>query len=324
MLQLLCSALTAAETTMLRGESGALAGLPECDDLLEYDSSEQLRTAGSKRLEAQAGEIRAKLAQDNSFVLAAYLGDVLNDMRTGIHNYSRLSAKLDKYVSPWVFQQAFAYGHGQQRLHTFYDGREQQCASDYLNMLLERLNKERPLISETFTASFERYSECEGCSYQGSKTPEEQTSLDIFVTHKRGTKTLDELIEQSLSSRLDGHECSKCKEIGTTVRHTTLTHLPRQLFINIRRLNNGVDKNTASVDVQPEEEVLVAETRYRLRGMIRHKGNADGGHYTAFREMDREWYHIDDKYVSEVSVKKMKDHRRDGQSAMVMLEKVEE
>ncbi|GAB7358457.1 hypothetical protein MBLNU230_g2521t1 [Neophaeotheca triangularis] len=296
--QLLSSALTASEITVLHGGQGGIPdGLPGYDTLLEYDNS-HLRTTASRKLESQASHVRNVFAKDDKLEIATYLGSLLEDMRTGIYGDSRLSVKKDNYVTPWLFQQAVAHGHGSEPWQRFHDGQEQQCVSDYLSAVMERLGKERPSIASSFTSVSEQHNVCGNCNYKGSTTPETETSLNVAVTHKKGKKLLSELIKDSLSSELDGYTCSKCHETNTTVRYKTFTSLPRELFVNMRRLIDGVTKNEAHVNLQAEEHVMVLGTKYTLRALIRHRGDGNGGHYTAFRKMDGKWYHIDDKNVT--------------------------
>lgn len=109
-----------------------------------------------------------------------------------------------------------------------------------------------------------------------------------------------------------------CKATKTTTRIT----VPECLFITIGRekYENGVLKKDETSIKIPEIFTLSDSIDYALKGIVRHSGNGNGGHYTAYTKFQSDWF-----YISDSSVQKQTnlETTKDTDSTILLYERVE-
>jgi ubiquitin C-terminal hydrolase len=189
----------------------------------------------------------------------------------------------------------------------YFDEFEQRDASDFFNDLLESLSLEGGEdLKKTLEIEFSSNLLCDVC-----KTPN-------FKVNKEVSFMIDCNENQSISSkigkfyenfRLEGenrYECVICAQKQNASQITTLKYLPETFIITIKRftysvlegrtikLNTkiGIEKE---IDVQTEDQEL---SRYYLKGIIVHIGDADSGHYYYIKKESARWLLINDEEIS--------------------------
>lgn len=265
-------------------------------------------------------------------------------LRALLHRMRQYKTKAQsEKVTGYLFQQILAYGEeGGSREHL--DGRAQEDCYEYFDALLSGIkynsgedptdeeSAEKPaIIDSLFDLKSETASLCsnESCNHKGAVQEETSSAYTICAPGKKAT--LEDLLEQSNVSQLD-LPCPKCG--GTVQRVTEFTEIADNFVLHINRVaKDGTTKIKTAIEL-PFQPIKLCGKEYVLNAIIRHKGNSvQAGHYTIYRKRSRDWnteaqgnsswYHIDDEEVSAINPKDIKDHGRNGQSAMLLFKTVE-
>ena len=149
-----------------------------------------------------------------------------------------------------------------------------------------------------------------------------QTDCDLCPKAADGSKggviTLERCLDLFTSPEtLDDEDlwrCSHCKELRKASKKTDFWRLPPLLIVHLKRFSSHSgrmrDKLTDFVDFPLEgldmtKRVLSNETGedliYDLYAVSNHFGSLGGGHYTAYAQVDGEWYNFDDARVTKVA-----------------------
>ena len=180
---------------------------------------------------------------------------------------------------------------------------------------------------------------------------------------KRSLHTIDQLLQFSVRSVASGYYCPKCDDLwekqksnftdpetrkaaisekqGKLARQwTNLQTLPEVMFMYIKRFDykdNRAVKDSTYVEVAEEinvESLLdktgsVADrqnTRYRLRSVISHSGEAAFGHYRTHVRSTEEgqdtWYCIDDELSEEVDFETINNDQEDWTPYLLCWERI--
>ena len=98
---------------------------------------------------------------------------------------------------------------------------------------------------------------------------------------------------------LDGDRCRRCGTENTRQKTTEVVSWPQALVLNVKRFEQDawtgerskIETHIAFDVVMP----LPGSPPFRLRGVVIHSGDFEGGHYTAVvRGRDDVWYYCDD------------------------------
>ena len=217
----------------------------------------------------------------------------------------------------------------------------QQDVYDFMTILFERLQEEmkntrlKNLIKEFFEFKTVTEITCTKCNRKKQKP---ETSL-ILALDVRGKKNIIESLRSFTNQETlqgdNAYECSYCREKVTANKKDILSRLPNQLIICLKRFEkmfgadgfvcqkvNSYCEFPADLDLR---EFTATDGRvgmwpedffkYKLRGIIVHMGQLEGGHYYSFIE-DREkkempaelrWFEFNDARVTPFNPKDIPD-----------------
>ena len=107
---------------------------------------------------------------------------------------------------------------------------------------------------------------------------------------------------------LGEHPCSQCRFVGGTERKFNIINAPQLLVMHLGRFTNQFEKIENFVKFTTELRTVHItdgngqQTRYRLTGIIEHKGaSIGGGHYLAFFSIKGKWFEANDSHIRELS-----------------------
>jgi len=93
--------------------------------------------------------------------------------------------------------------------------------------------------------------------------------------------------------------CDCCKKYVISEQKTTLTIIPRQLIIVLKRYTPYGNKLRCSVKYDSELYIKMDTIlKYTLNGIINNSGNLYDGHYTSLVKINKNWYDFDDKNIN--------------------------
>lgn len=137
------------------------------------------------------------------------------------------------------------------------------------------------------------------------KIPKEPKTGQQLLNHwSHFNATPDVLEEDSQSSKWKSLTHYKNGSFYTGMeKYEIVSPLPQNLIIQLDRFDwsssNGGIKNES--EIQFEEELEIANQRYRLIAIVVHQGKTlKGGHYTALVCQDKKWWKCNDSVVSEI------------------------
>ncbi|GAB7325771.1 hypothetical protein MBLNU13_g09862t1 [Cladosporium sp. NU13] len=269
-------------------------------------------------------------------------------LRVLLHRMRQYKSKAQpEKVTGYLFQQILAYGdEDASRQHL--DGRDQQDCYEYFDALLNGIkynsgedptdeeSAEKPaIIDSLFDFKSETASLCsnESCKHKGAV--KEETNSAYTITAPEEKATLMDLLEESNVSPLDPVDmpCPKCG--GPLQRVTEFTEMADNFVLHVNRVANHETGEKIKTAIElPFQPIELCGKEYVLNAIIRHRGNTvQAGHYSIFRKRSRDWnteargtstwYYIDDEDVSTINARDIKDHGRNGQSAMLLFKTVE-
>lgn len=247
------------------------------------------------------------------------------------------------FLTPYIFQQVLAYGdETASRKHL--DGLEQEDCYEYFQAVLAGLkdnsgvdpsdeeSAEKPaIIDSLFEFKTETASVCsdETCGHRGAVVHATDNAQTVQAIKIRRKVTVERLLTESQVSELD-QNCPKCGQ-ETLERVTEFKEVADNFVLHINRVceNQETGKKTKIMNAVelPQKPIEICGRAYVLDAIIRHKGySVSAGHYTILRRRSSDWtindtatwWKFDDHQVSIVDVDEIRDHRNDGQSAMLL------
>ncbi|CAD8136451.1 unnamed protein product [Paramecium octaurelia] len=120
----------------------------------------------------------------------------------------------------------------------------------------------------------------------------------------------------------DTWKCDKCKKSNKSVkRRMFISQTPKYLIIQFKRFTTFPTSQKINDSISYPEKLDIQEfcskglqTQYKLKALITHMGQINGGHYKAYAERYDNWYLFDDENVSKINGKQLSDR-----SAYVLL-----
>ncbi|GAV50855.1 hypothetical protein ZYGR_0AD00380 [Zygosaccharomyces rouxii] len=184
------------------------------------------------------------------------------------------------------------------------------------------LTRDFSVIVDLFQGQYASQLRCKVCNHT-STTYQPFSILAAPVPHAKSCYLLDCFKEFTKLEQLEKDEewlCPYCKKKQPSTKKLTITRLPRNLIIHLKRFDNMLNKNNVLVnypfflDLTPfwandfdgrlppgvTDELpsrgQVAPFKYKLYAVASHSGSLYGGHYTAYvdKGLNKGWYYFDD------------------------------
>ncbi|KAL3233683.1 Ubiquitin carboxyl-terminal hydrolase 4 [Nakaseomyces bracarensis] len=181
------------------------------------------------------------------------------------------------------------------------------------------------VIVDLFQGQYASRLRCQICNTT-STTYQPFSVLSVPVPQKSGAINLLECFNEfTKCETLEVDEqwnCPKCKKKQPSTKQLTITRLPRNLIIHLKRFDNRMNKNNIFVkypftldltsywasdsdgklppgvsDDELPTRGQIPPFRYRLYAVANHYGSLYGGHYTSYvnKGITRGWYYFDDQ-----------------------------
>lgn len=178
------------------------------------------------------------------------------------------------------------------------------------------------VIVDLFQGQYASQLRCQVCGLT-STTYQPFSVLSVPVPHAKSCNIIDCFKEFTKVEKLETDEqwsCPRCKKKQPSTKKLTITRLPRNLIIHLKRFDNMMNKNNVFVkypftlDLTPywandfdgrlppgvtEELPTRGQSppfNYKLYGVASHVGSLYGGHYTSYVDKGpkRGWCYFDD------------------------------
>ena len=201
----------------------------------------------------------------------------------------------------------------------------QQDSQEFFNNFCDKIEnclkntKYKYIIDNIFTGKTCSSVICDECKTISNRF-EDFYNLTLEV---KNISSLYESLQRLISpEKIDNFKCEKCEKNVTISKRTSLAKLPNVLFVHLKRFNmnyetgqtekinskfefpNTLDlkqfcieeitKNTSATnetnEIYPKEDEYY---QYELKGINIHIGNAQGGHYTSFIDVERDGHNND-------------------------------
>ncbi|CAD8054201.1 unnamed protein product [Paramecium sonneborni] len=113
----------------------------------------------------------------------------------------------------------------------------------------------------------------------------------------------------------DTWKCDKCKKTNKSVkRKMFISQTPQYLIIQFKRFTSFPTSQKINDSISYPEKLDIQEfcskglqTKYKLKALITHMGQINGGHYKAYAERYDNWYQFDDEIVTKINGKQLSD-----------------
>ncbi|KAL5475916.1 hypothetical protein EMCRGX_G025794 [Ephydatia muelleri] len=253
-----------------------------------------------------------------------------------------LEGKLQYHV-PEGFWRDFRLWGEQVNLREQYDAFEFfNCLVENLDEGLKAYGSQQ-LLSNALGGSFADQKICKECPHRYSRE-EQFTALNIDIRNKEHLfESLDAFVKGDLLEGANAYHCEKCDKKVNTVKRLCIKKLPKILVIQLKRFDYDWEREMSvkfndyfefprEFDMAPYTASRLAEiegeaisdssgtekerapeestqsTKYVLRGIVVHSGQASGGHYYSFVHIRPsgssayKWYKFDDGEVTEAKI----------------------
>ncbi|CCD22525.1 ubiquitin-specific protease DOA4 NDAI_0A03680 [Naumovozyma dairenensis CBS 421] len=178
------------------------------------------------------------------------------------------------------------------------------------------------VIVDLFQGQYASRLQCKTCIHT-STTYQPFSVLSVPIPKKKNLNLLDCFKDFTKIENLEVDEqwfCPNCKSKQPSTKKLTITRLPRNLIIHLKRFDNNLNKNNNLIDYpfildltqfwaddfdgelppgvtdELPKRGQIPPFKYRLYGAALHFGSLYGGHYTAFvnKGIRNGWYYFDD------------------------------
>jgi hypothetical protein len=193
--------------------------------------------------------------------------------------------------------------------------REQQDAADFLLLLLGRLEKFH--IGSLFAGTIESTYSNASMNFPPLVQTEKFMTLPLAVM---GQHCIDDSLKlHSQPEFISDYRVEGIDHLITVESRNRITELPPYLIVQLKRFDYSIETHQRTkLDQEYEfEDVLdfrgyvsesIPETRYRLKGVIVHQGEADIGHYLSYvRDEGDTWICLNDSGVQIVATAVMRN-----------------
>lgn len=214
--------------------------------------------------------------------LVANIAPFLNNLLPNINQFSDFLARYLEYITKGLYSE--------------YKLKQQYDADEFLMKLFF----DRDIFGnymDNLEMKIYFYGSDEYENYINTSKIDRQKSLILDVKN-----TLHESITEYLINKTD-RPSKHFKGTRLLINLKVFTNIPYSLVIKLGRLNDINNKNTN--EMLMDERIFMIENfvqiPYKLKSMIFHKGDANGGHYICYKKINSEWYELDDINVSKCS-----------------------
>jgi hypothetical protein len=307
------------------------------DKTIYHDAGPDRKLKSKQKNLRAAIKAAAKAGETEKVSTAKHLRSLLHDLREEYHGTA------DRNVSPYLFQSVMAFGHAEDADRANNDlstrqemsGDVQHDSFEYYQSVLNNL-REDPHIADSnglqglFEVETKTQDVCENnvCDHESAHRTASNNYHNVNVPHGKGDQSADfrHMVTSSMKSRRDD-ACPKCGE-QTLITKTTFTKLPDNLVMKINRtaFNERARRATkvaTPVDLDISKPVELGEEKFEIAAVVRHDGDSiTCGHYTIFRKLDGKWFLLNDKECTSKAENEVRDHRRNGKCAMLLLKKL--
>ena len=166
--------------------------------------------------------------------------------------------------------------------------------------------KYKYIISDALMGCMSHSIKCESCGYTSNNF---ENFCDLSLEIKDINTLKQSLLKLNQEERVSDSLCDNCNSKDTILLRITLSKLPNTLFLHLKRFSyeNGINRKIFSEFKFNSElnlkqyctEAFQKETDdiyqkkdeyylYELKGVVQHSGNAYGGHYVSFIDVNRE------------------------------------
>ena len=336
-IQLLDAALDAYNIDVLLGEPEEVDSFGMTyGDLQKLDKTDHHGVLDPKLIKKQkslraAIKAAARAGETDRVSPAKYLRSLLRDLQT------EYQGTLSQHVSPYLFQSVMAFGAARNadqqddnvpNYEEMSGDRQEDCFGYYQTLINELVNDKHVGNSEMLKKLFEIESAttdiCGGCGYKSSPriAINNYHSVPVPELENGESAELGELYKESKRSARED-PCPECGKDQLTAK-TVFTKIPENIVLKMDRTR--YDNKPTKVDTLVELDRKKFDFNgviYEVTAVIRHASPSPMfGHYTIFRKFDHAWHLLDDKSCSRMSANEVKDDKRKGQCAMLLLKKI--
>lgn len=179
------------------------------------------------------------------------------------------------------------------------------------------------VIVDLFQGQYSSRLQCKVCEHT-STTYQPFTVLSIPVPSNLKTCSIQDCFNEFTKTEIletdEQWSCPRCKKRQPSSKKLTITRLPRNLIIHLKRFDNRMNKNNVFVNYPYHLDLTeywandfdgklppgvtnelptrgqVPPFNYKLYGVACHFGSLYGGHYTAYvdKGINKRWYYFDD------------------------------
>jgi ubiquitin C-terminal hydrolase len=213
-----------------------------------------------------------------------------------------------------------------------YNGQTQEDADEFMMMLVEQLQKERPdlKLAAQFDVEFVKKANCDKCG-AAKEIAESSLSLVIAVNASKAAD-FNKVLRKQLrdTSDFEYRSCEACNSKGafnTDAATATQRMRSTPAFLKVaipRHHPDGLDsKNRTKVDL-PKHCVFLDEIgnalRYKLVGAMGHDGRKPTqGHWFSLRKVDGKWFQCDSAEFHGVESMRGPDFNQKGTQVSICL-----
>ena len=202
------------------------------------------------------------------------------------------------------------------------DIRVQQDSKEFYDSLCDSLennlkNTKYKYIMEDALMGYMSHSiKCESCGYTSNQF---ESFYDLSLEVKDIEKLQDSLNKLIQEEKVDDFNCNNCNKKVTIRKRITLAKLPNTLFFHLKRFtyeNQNIKifstfkfpldinlKEFCTESHQNETNYIYEKQddyyKYVLKGVVQHRGHANGGHYVSYINVNRDGIGNSMKEISE-------------------------
>ena len=175
------------------------------------------------------------------------------------------------------------------------------------------------LIKNLFIGKICHKNTCSLCGHESYRN-EEFKNITLEV---KDMKDIYDSFEKYVSSEdIEDYNCSNCNKKVTMKRNTLLSGLPNILVFHLNRITYDYENGTDQIKINSRFEFPIDLNlnkkyclekkneyyKYKLRGVVIHKGDAQGGHFVSLINVDKDkWYEFNDIIVKEFNINNLEE-----------------
>lgn len=178
---------------------------------------------------------------------------------------------------------------------------QQMDATEFLNHLFDKLSKEN--LDSFFKIGLRRSISCCLCHNLNIKN-EESYLLQLEVIGNTSLHDcLNKYIDKEMMIQENKYYCEHCQSLQDAEKSVEFSSLPENLFIAFTRFQYDPNKRkmvTINNECLFYNKLKLNQKKYRLKGIVIHIGNEEGGHYIALVNNKGTWLRFNDGKIEEI------------------------